>query len=171
MLIIRPESRSQHNAVRRIHEAAFGRPQEARLVDRLRASDGFLPNLSLVAQRDKEPVGHLLLTPIAIRDGERDHPALALAPLAVLPEDQNLGIGSQLVRYALDRCQEYGYDTVVVLGSPRYYTRFGFEMAFPYGILPPDPAWEEHFLVWCADSRRLPSLKGTVVYPPAFQEE
>ena len=168
MLIIRPESRSQHNAVRRIHELAFGRPDEARLVDRLRESGDFLPNLSLVAQRDKTPVGHLLLTPIAIGEGEGARPALALAPLAVLPQDQNLGIGSQLVRYALDRCQEYGYDTVIVLGSPRYYTRFGFEPAVPWGILPPDPAWEEAFLVWCADSRRLPSLKGRVVYPPAF---
>ena len=170
MLIIRPESRSQHSAVRRIHELAFGRPDEARLVASLRESDTFLPKLSLVAQQDKEPVGHVLLTPIRIMDGELVQPALALAPLAVLPDYQNLGIGSQLMRYALDRCQEYGYSTVIVLGSPRYYTRFGFEMAVPHRIFPPDPSWEEAFLVWCADSRQLETLRGQVVYPPAFLE-
>lgn len=170
MLILRPESRSQHSAVRHIHELAFGRPDEARLVDKLREQADFLPHLSLVAQQDKEPVGHLLLSPIQIEDGETSHPALALAPLAVLPDYQNQGIGSQLMRYALDRCQEYGHTVVILLGSPRYYSRFGFEMAVPHGILPPDPQWESAFQVWCADSRQLEAIKGTVVYPPPFLE-
>lgn len=170
MLIIRPESRSQAHAVGKIHELAFGRPAEARLVEALRQSDGFLPQLSLVATQDKELVGHILLSPIAIQGEGPATPALALAPLAVLPEYQSQGVGSQLVRCALERCEGLGHPLVVVLGHPRYYTRFGFERASLYGIRCPYPLEDDSaFMVWCANPALLATAAGTVVYPAAFE--
>ena len=169
MLIIQPQSRSQSNAIRRLHEQAFGGPGEARLVDLIRQSADYIPQLSLVALQDKELVGHLLLSPIVVEGAERSWPALALAPLAVLPDRQNMGIGSQLMRCALERCEALEHRLVIVLGHPRYYTRFGFEPALPYGILPPFPLEEEAaFMVWCSDRKLLESVKGTVRYPAVF---
>ena len=128
MLQLRPETGEDRDAIRRVNELAFERPDEARLVDMLR--EAATPFLSLVAEDDGAIVGHICFTPVTVEreDGGTAH-LLGLAPMAVLPERQNQGIGSQLVRAGLDACRDAGYGAVVVLGHPDYYPRFGFEPA------------------------------------------
>jgi putative acetyltransferase len=121
---LREERFDDHAAVRAVVAAAFGRPDEAALVDRLR-EDGAVA-LSLVAEEAGEVVGHLLFTPLPLVGPERTIAAAALAPLSVAPGRQGRGIGSALVREGLARLAGRGVPAVVVLGHPGYYPRFGF---------------------------------------------
>jgi putative acetyltransferase len=128
---VREELGDDRDAVRRIEEEAFGRADEADIVDALRGDDAWA--LSLVAVVDGEVVGHLLFS-----RGDR---AMTLGPLAVLPSHQRAGVGSALMREGLARVRE----PVVLLGHPDYYARFGFRPAGPLGITNQwgidDPAW------------------------------
>ena len=130
-MIVRPETASDRDAVRRVHATAFTTPEEAALVDALRA--GASPLVSLVADEAGDVVGHVLFSPVTLPD----HPQLrlmGLAPLAVLPERQRRGVGAALTRAGLERCREIGVGAVVVLGHPAYYPRFGFVRADAFGI-------------------------------------
>ena len=123
----------EREAIHRVNELAFGGPDEACLVDRLRADGAVL--LSLVAELESNIVGHILFSRMWIERPGLAGPAseaVALAPLAVLPERQRQGIGGQLIRRGLDLLsEELGERIVIVVGHPGYYPRFGFspEMA------------------------------------------
>lgn len=166
---MRPEQPMQYSAIRRIHEAAFGRADEAGLVEALRKSPAYIRGLGIVAQEERQPVGHILFTRIELVSGQGSRPAAALAPLAVLPEYQKAGIGGQLVRYGLQKCEEQGFPLVVVLGHKWYYPKFGFEPAARYGISFPLPLEDEDCLMVCAaDPAALEGASGVVRYPPEF---
>ena len=130
-MLIRPESPADRDAVRRVHATAFTTPEEADLVDALRAGASTL--VSLVAEDAGEVVGHVLFTPAMLPD-HPDRRLMSLAPLAVLPKRQRSGIGDALTRAGLERCREIGVGAVVVLGHPAYYPRFGFVRADAFGI-------------------------------------
>jgi putative acetyltransferase len=117
---IRPEGPEDVAAIRAINQAAFGRPDEAALVDALRQEGAVL--VSLVAEVDSQPAGHILFSRMFVEAT----PAVALAPMAVLPAHQNQGLGSALVRAGLDELRRMQERIVIVLGHPDYYPRFGF---------------------------------------------
>ena len=161
---VRPASTADYAAVARLLADAFGGPGEARLVELIRASDGHLPDLELVADLDGEVVGHILLSPVRVGGAA----ALALAPMAVAPAHQRRGIGSALVRAGVERAAARPEAAVVVLGHPEYYPRFGFERASAYGVEPPWPEIpDEAFLVLPLPAYT-EACRGVVVYPPAF---
>ena len=163
---IRPERPEDAAAIRAVHLAAFPTPAEADLVELIRASDRFVPELSIVAhERDGRVVGHLLLSYVRLEGP--DEPVLALAPMAVLPESQRRGIGSDLVRAALDVAEVREEPLVVVLGHPWFYPRFGFRPASRYGIVPPEH-WPDAAFMIKPLTRFRSELRGRVVYPPAF---
>lgn len=164
MIRIRPEKPSDYSAVYRLHEAAFGRKEEAELVTVLRHE--VAQAISLVADREREIVGHILFTPVTF-ELEQGISAAGLAPLAVLPEDQGKGIGARLVREGLRRCKAQGYNSVVVLGHPEYYSRFGFEPAYLKGLSCEFPAPPEAFMVLMF-SPMPEGLQALVKYHPAF---
>ena len=101
--LIRPETSADHEAIRHVNRLAFGQDAEARLVDALR--DGGYVRASLVAEKDEQVVGHILFSHLPIVTEAGIVPALALAPMAVLPECQNQGIGSTLVHRGLQACR------------------------------------------------------------------
>ena len=92
MLTVRAEGADDGPSVRRVNVSAFGRPDEAALVDALR--DVARPQLSLVGVLDGEVVGHIFFSPVSIEMEDSAVAALALGPMAVLPEFQNQGVGS-----------------------------------------------------------------------------
>ncbi|HET7037075.1 MAG TPA: N-acetyltransferase, partial [Thermomicrobiaceae bacterium] len=128
-MVIRIEETGERATVDEIVRQAFGREVEADLVRAIRASPGWIPQLSLVAEREGELVGHVLFSRVAIESEGGEQPALVLAPVAVLPAAQNQGVGSALVREGLDRARALGERLVVLLGHPNYYPRFGFQPA------------------------------------------
>jgi putative acetyltransferase len=105
MITIQPARKEDYNAIYEINVLAFGRENEARLVNTLRNASNFIPDFSLVALVESGVVGHILFTPIPIETKNGSLSALALAPIAVHPEFQKQGIGSELVRQGLERCR------------------------------------------------------------------
>ncbi|HEY9810064.1 MAG TPA: N-acetyltransferase [Halomicronema sp.] len=169
MVLIRSEIQSDHEQIREVISAAFGRTNEAELIDKIRCSSYFLPQLSLVAVEKEEVLGHILFSLIEI-DGVEKITALALAPLAVKPVYQRQGVGSKLVETGLLKCQDNGYLIVVVLGYPEFYQRFGFKPASQWGIKAPFPAPDEAFMALELQPSSAQNYTGTVCYPAYFNE-
>ncbi|MCR5877060.1 GNAT family N-acetyltransferase [Phenylobacterium sp. J367] len=119
--MIRYAKPADHAAITEVVAAAFGQPDEARLVDRLRADGDVL--FELVAEEAERIVGHILFSRLW---ADRYELIAALAPVAVEPGRQNDGLGSALVRAGLESAREFGAHGVIVLGHPAYYPRFGF---------------------------------------------
>jgi len=163
---IRREQQGDPKEIATIDRDAFGRSNEADLVNLRRASEYYLPQLSLVAVTDKMVVGYALFTSADLV-GEDTRRVLSFALLAVSPRHQNQGIGSALVKAGLEIAEEMGEPLTIVLGEPEYYSRFGFVTAAAYGIKCPFPASEEAFQVKLFPHYQT-SYIGTVVYPPAF---
>jgi putative acetyltransferase len=165
---IRPFTAGDADAVSEVHRRAFdGRTEEARVVQRLHDADEAV--VSLVAVEDDRVVGHVLFSPTSVDEQGETLELVGLAPVGVLPERQNEGIGSSLIRRGLARCREAGVDAVVVLGDPGYYSRFGFERASDYG-LGNEYGADEAFMVNPLTDGTLDGVAGTVVYRPEFRE-
>ena len=166
-MLIRPETTADHEAIRQVNRLAFGQDAEARLVDALR--DGGYVQASLVAEKDGQIVGHILFSELPIITEAGTIPALALAPMAVLPANQRQGIGSALVRRGLEICREQGHRTFIVLGHPDFYPRFGFSAKLAEPLSSPfggGEAWTALELV----PGSLEGVVGKVEYPPPFNE-
>jgi putative acetyltransferase len=171
MLTIRPEGPADYPAISELNRRAFEGEAEPRLVEALRRTDGFIPGLSLVAVQDELIVGHILFSVVHLWDGGQSTPLLSLAPMAVLPEYQNQGIGSALVSEGLRHCRALGYRAVVVLGHPNYYPRFGFILAREKGVKLPFEAPDEACMVLELYPHALDGIQGSVEFPPEFFEE
>lgn len=169
--VVRPERPDDYAAVNEVNRLAFGQDNEARLIAAIRRTEGFDPSLSLVAVCDGQVVGHILFSPIRIETDHGDAPALALAPMAVLPNRQRQGIGSALVRNGLDACRRAGHRIVVVLGHTDYYPRFGFTPASQNGLRPPFTVPDEAFMAMALVPGGLDGISGVVRYPAAFDVE
>jgi len=170
MITIRAEQPGDYKKIHDINQAAFTEEFEARLVDSLRTSPAYIPELSLVAMQDDEIVGHILLSTVHVEEGAKRTPVISLAPMAVLPKYQNRGIGSMLVREGLRRCKEMGHGVVVLVGHANYYPRFGFSPAKDRGLSLPFEAPDEAFMVCELVPNALGGITGTIVYPPEFSE-
>ena len=173
-IVIEPERPADHAAVRAMVLAAFvDEPNVAELVELIRASPEFVPELALVARVAGEVAGFVMLSHAELVDdsgdsGER-HRVLTLSPLAVAPALQGRGIGSALVRAGLAEAERLGEQLVVLEGSPRYYPRFGFRDCREFGIRITLPDWAPPeagmvFTLPAYDAR----VRGRLVYPPAF---
>lgn len=168
---IRPETPTDIKAIHRIEAAAFQNEALAELVNRLRAEGALL--LSHVALLNDEIVGHAAYSLLTITDGERVVRCPALGPIGVDPPYQGGGIGSALVRAGLDAMRGMDYGLLFLVGSPRYYPRFGFQPAQPLGfssdyVEPGGP--HEHFMVAILDERAPGGLRGHTRFHPAFAE-
>jgi putative acetyltransferase len=148
-MIIRRERRGDVAAARQVQVDAFPTEVEANLLDELREDEGWLPDLSLVAEVDGEVVGHVVCTRGAI--GADRRPALGLGPIGVRPDQQGNGVGSALVHAVLAVAEARGETLVALLGSTEWYPRLGFEPATEHGVTAPDPSWGDHFQVRVLD--------------------
>jgi putative acetyltransferase len=166
MLTIRRETTGDIPAIRIINKAAFGQADEAILVDALRRSGAL--TLSGVAILENNIVGHIAFSPVAVESAETSFAALALAPMAVLPEYQRQGIGSALVRWGLEECRRLGYGLVIVVGHAEYYPRFGFYPASGHDIKCPFLAPPEALMLIELIPGALVGRGGTIRYRPEF---
>lgn len=171
-----PETATDYAAVHEVNKLAFGGEGEWRLVEALRKSRHFRPELSLVALKDQEIVGHILFSPTVIEGavekgqeaGKNDVPVLVLGPMAILPEFQRQGIGSQLVRHGLEECKRLGFGIVILVGHPGFYPRFGFMPARVKGLECIYKVSNEAFMVAELVPGALNGVRGMVRYPVEF---
>ena len=168
MLIIRQENKNDYEEVYNVIKTAFETAEhsdgnEQDLVVALRKSDNFIPELSLVAVMDNKIVGYILFTKIKM--GKREE--LALAPLGVLPEYQKQGIGRTLIQEGNKKAKELGYHYSVVLGSDKYYPKFGYVSAKEYGIVAPFDVPDENFMAIKLNDTDI-EINGIVQYAKEF---
>ena len=164
-LTIRLETAEDHEAIRHVNRLAFGRDDEAGIVDALR--DGGYARVSLVSEVNGEVVGHTLFSDLSILTDNGIVPSLSLAPMSVLPAFQKQGIGSALVQKGLEVGRDQGHRIVVVLGHSLFYTRFGFsaKLAEPLS----SPFWgRDSWMALELVRGALEGISGWVRYPPPF---
>ena len=169
---IEAERPEQAHAIRTVVQAAFvNEPKVADLVEALRASTSYVPELALVALAGDEVVGFVMLSHAeTVEENGTAHRVLSLSPLAVAPDRQRQGVGGLLVRRALELADQRTEPLVLLEGAPEYYPRFGFRPASSAGIVFDLPDWappEAGMLYRLA--RYDPSIRGRVRYPPAFR--
>ncbi len=142
-MLIRRETPADIDAIRSVTNLAFKDGPEAPLIDWLREDEGWIPELSLVAEVDVTGgvLGHVVCTRAYIGD----YPTVGLGPISVHPDHQRRGVGKALVHAVLGAAEARGESAVILLGSPAYYSRFGFRLAAEFGITPPVPEWAPHF--------------------------
>ncbi|MBE9521040.1 MAG: N-acetyltransferase [Proteobacteria bacterium] len=167
-LSIRPEGKEDFSAIRRINRKAFDTDAEANLVDALRKSN--VEIISLVAEYNDIPVGHILFSEVGLDGHCPDIRLSGLAPMAVLPENQRKGIGSQLVVEGIKACRLAGYSAVVVLGHPQFYPRFGFMPSVNFKIRSEFDVPDDVFMIKELRKDALTNCSGTIMYHAAFKQ-
>ena len=167
---VRPEGPGDAAAVRAVVDAAFApKTHEGRIVDELRGSDRWLPELALVAVDDDGVIVGQCVTSRAdlVSDDGTVAPIVALGPIGVAPDRQGRGIGAAMIAATVARATADGWPVICLLGHATYYPRFGFEPARPLGIAPQQPWSDAHWM-----ALRLPAwrdgIHGTLRYPEAF---
>lgn len=165
---VRNETPGDAEAVHRVQEWAFGRPDEANAVDLLRARNKAA--LSLVAVKDGQVVGHILFSPVTVSSAPKTLKAAGLGPLGVLPAYQRQGIGTLLVEAGIEKCREGGYGCVVVLGHAHFYSRFGFAPASRFNLKCQWNVPDETFMALVLREDALRGCSGVVQYEPEFYD-
>ena len=165
-MLIRKEEMQDYAEVFAVNQAAFPTAAEAQLVNALRIQ--CQPIISLVAADKGKIVGHILFSPVQLA-GQEGLFLMGLAPMAVLPTHQRVGIGSALVKTGLEQCQALGVGAVVLLGHATYYPRFGFVPAVRYGISCEYATHEESFMVLELQAHYLAGKRGMIHYHGAFK--
>lgn len=175
LVVVREQRTADYHAIRHVYAEAFREPgfrppldprsvpPEVNLFEALCAAGDALPQFSFTALTEGEVVGHVTASKATVAV----HSVVAVGPVGVLPERQGIGIGGALIRALLAAADGAGVPLVVLLGSPHYYSRFGFRPAEPLGVLPPEPGWGDAF-----QARPLTAYTESVVgpfrYAPAF---
>lgn len=165
---IRKEAEKDHKEVYELIKTAFESAEhkggnEQDLAAALRKSEAFVPELSLVAEQNGEIIGHIMYSKAEI--GGRT--VLVLAPLSVKPEFQRCGVGSELIAESKKIAKALGWQYIFVLGSEKYYPKFGFIPAEKYGAKTPDGIPAENFMALklCENA---PALSGSLIYAREF---
>lgn len=172
-LLVRQETSNDAAKVRELVKESFRTEpysdhKEHDLVDRLRKSSQFIPELSLVAVLQENIIGYILLTLAGIKMDDRIYPTLALAPIAVHPEHQRSGVGTRLMVYAHQKAVELGYESIVLIGHQDYYPKFGYRLAQQFGIGFPFDVPQINSFVLELKEGALNGITGEVVYGKEF---
>ena len=173
-IIIRKETIEDYNRVIELTTKAFenmpfSEGNEDELVERLRKAPTFIPELSLVAELNEQLVGHILFTPLQIKNEQKRFISLVLGPVSVLPEFQKRGIGGQLIEAGHQKAKELGFQSAILIGHPEYYPRFGYKPASTWGIKTQIPLpSDDVFMAVELTEGALTGVSGMVVFPPEF---
>lgn len=171
MIKIRQETAKDYDEIYLLVKLAFENAEhtdgdEQNLVSRLRNSDAYIPELSLVAEKNGKIVGHIMFTKTNVNGIIQ----LTLAPLSIHIEYQRQGIGGMLIEEGHKIGEQLGYEFSILLGHPSYYPKFGYLPAANFGIKSPFDVPSECFMAINLKGKPT-QLNGTVEYPKAFFEK
>lgn len=148
---------------------------EQNFVNKLRDSDNYIPELALVAENNGILLGHIMLTkfcivrvieeiaPTVLNEASK-HETLLLGPISVVLEQRGCGIGSKLIREAFDKAVNLGYKSVVLVGNPAYYSRFGFKKSEDFGIRNTNGIPSEYVMICELVPGSLESVEGEIYF-------
>lgn len=167
-MLIRREQPADYASVYHVVKNAFATAEhsdgnEQDLVNALRKSAAFIPELSLIAEENNKIIGHIMFTKLQIGNDI----ILALAPLSVVPEKQKQGVGAALIAEGHKKAKDLGYNYSVVLGSEKYYPKFGYLPAENFNIQPPFDVPKENFIALKLRDNA-PKIAGIVKYAEEF---
>ncbi|MCB1735787.1 MAG: N-acetyltransferase [Gammaproteobacteria bacterium] len=168
-IMVRPETSEDVRAIDVVNLSAFEGDREARLIDALRRSPSFVPELSLVAEFNGRIVGHLLLSKVELRRREQIIHLLELGPMSVVPSQSHRGIGTILIETAINQARERGFKAIVEVGQANYYTRFNFEPAAKWGLSCNLPVPDDAITAIELEAGVL-NGGGHIIYPPQFNQ-
>lgn len=174
-LIIRPEQESDYHAIKNVIKSAFENmhysdQKEHLLVEKLRHSDSYIPELSLVAIYEDELIGHITLSRAYINDEGQELKLAALAPVSVRSELQGKGIGSSLIHAVHNKASEMGYDAIVLIGDPGYYKRFGYQLAKKNNVTLGFDIPSDYWMIKFLNQEATGKINGTIVYDEVFHQ-
>lgn len=162
-MIVRAETEADYAAIRTIVDEAFGDTITGDLVEAIRRSARYVPELSLVAVSQGQSLGHVMSSYVDVVPGTR--PVLQVGPLAVAPSHQRRGIGSALMEETIRLADARGEPLLLIEGNPKYYGRFGFTRADEVGIEPPPEALGPQYFMLRLLSEYDSDFRGRAVYP------
>ncbi len=170
---VRPEQPEDAQAIEALIKEAYAAisysdHREHLMVERLRISAAYIPDLSLLAEIEGQTVGHLMLTRIAVRDGDGSVEGLSLGPLSVLPNFQRRGIGAELINEAHRRARELSYPFIILVGLPEYYPRFSYQPLDTYPVTLPFDVAASNRMILGLNADALRALRGQVEYAPEW---
>ncbi len=165
---IRQENKNDNADIIKVIKQAFENAphsdnKEHILTEKIKKTKNFIPELSIVAEYEKEIVGYILFSKIKIDNTIQ----LALAPLCVKKEFQNKGIGKTLIKEGEKIAQKFGFEFIIVLGSPEYYGRFNYIESYNFGINNPFDVEQKYFMAKRLNGSRI-YKEGKVIYPKYF---
>ena len=163
-MIVRAERPEDERELAAVIDAAFGDTETSAFTAQIRASRGYVPELTFVADDAGELVGFTMLSYVTA--GDKD--VLILTPMAVRPDRQRAGVGKQVVRAAVAAADQRGEPVVLVEGVPSYYPQFGFRSASELGFERPDPRIPEPAWMALPLAAWDPDVAAPVAYPDFF---
>ncbi|SKC42733.1 GNAT family N-acetyltransferase [Maledivibacter halophilus] len=175
--LIRKEKSQDYPKVREVIKSAFSREgkdlvfNEWVLVEKIRESEYYINDLSLVAEAEGEILGHIMFTPMKIEGDSIPFDSLALAPVAVHKDFQKRGIGKHLVRAGIENAKNLGFKSIIVMGDPEYYTKFGFEKASKWKIGTTNDFNDNCLFALELVEKGLVGVSGIIEYCPPFYNE
>jgi len=169
-ILIEAETEDDYEQIAKLHSIAFNGDGEAKLVEKLRKTPKYIRELSLVAKYRNTVIGHVLFYPIKINTDRKECDSLALAPISVIPSFQNRKVGSRLIMEGLEKARKLGFKSVIVVGHPEYYPRFGFEKASKYGISTSLDVPDDAIFAIELEKDGLKDCSGTIEYPNEYNE-
>lgn len=167
---VREEAPEDYRDITEINDLAFGRKQEGQLIVNLRNRPEFIKELSLVACSGKRSVGHILFFPITISAKGSEFETLSLGPMSVLPDFQKKGVGGALVINGMKKAEKMGFKSIVVLGHPGYYPKFGFSRSSAWRIKAPFDTPDEAMMAIELVPGSLDFGGGIINYPVEFYD-
>ena len=168
-MIIRRETASDFDEIYNLVKIAFqtakvSNGKEQDFVNELRGSQNYIPELALVAQKNEILIGHIMLTRKMITTNNSDFEMLYLAPVSVVLEHRNKGVGSKLINESFKIAKQLGYNSVILVGDPAYYSRFGFATSKNFGITSAQNIPAEYVLACELIPNTLKGIEGTVSF-------
>lgn len=147
-MLLRVEEIRDRRAVEELVRDAFWNVYEPGahehwLLHELRKTEDFVPSLSVVAiDQMHRIVGYVAYSKAKLKlDGGSEKTLLCLGPIAVTPDWQKRGVGSQLIETTIQMACQEGWGAITLMGDPRYYRRFGFRVAERWDIRASNDMW------------------------------
>ncbi|MFZ5645371.1 MAG: GNAT family N-acetyltransferase [Bacillota bacterium] len=166
-IIIRQEKRNDFKQIYNLVKVAFqtakvSNGKEQDFVNQLRNSGNYIKELALVAEENHKLIGHIMLTRNYINNSGCKTETLLLAPISVVLEYRNKSVGSKLINKSFEIAKSMGYNSVVLVGDPAYYSRFGFKKSVDFGVRHLHDIPEEYVLACELVPGALHEISGTI---------